>query len=41
MLSPFMPFVTEELYQRLPHDKETQPESICVAPYPKDVVVLF
>jgi len=36
MLSPFMPFVTEELYQRLPHDKETKPESICVAAYPRD-----
>ncbi|XP_066910854.1 valine--tRNA ligase-like [Clytia hemisphaerica] len=36
MLSPFMPYVTEELYQRLPHNKETVPESICVASYPKD-----
>jgi len=36
MLSPFMPYVTEELYQRLPHNKEICPESICVASYPKD-----
>lgn len=36
LLSPFMPFITEELYQRLPRPKaakETIP-SICVASYP-------
>ncbi|XP_058023705.1 valine--tRNA ligase, mitochondrial [Ahaetulla prasina] len=34
LLSPFMPFVTEELWQRLPKtDLETSP-SICVARYP-------
>ena len=32
LLSPFMPFLTEELWQRLPI-KERHP-SICVAPYP-------
>ncbi|ESO94544.1 hypothetical protein LOTGIDRAFT_118105 [Lottia gigantea] len=32
-LSPFMPFITEELYQRLP-DKADKSISICVAPYP-------
>ncbi|GLV42742.1 Valyl-tRNA synthetase [Carabus blaptoides fortunei] len=32
-LSPFMPFITEELYQRLPRS-DTVP-SICVAPYPE------
>jgi valyl-tRNA synthetase len=31
LLHPFMPFVTEELWQRLPHDGE----SIMVAAYPK------
>ncbi|KAL7302551.1 hypothetical protein TKK_0005187 [Trichogramma kaykai] len=33
LLSPFMPFLTEELYQRLPRNKLAHP-SICVAPYP-------
>ncbi|XP_077298663.1 valyl-tRNA synthetase [Arctopsyche grandis] len=33
LLSPFMPFITEELYQRLPRKKMDAP-SICVAPYP-------
>ncbi|XP_069705538.1 valine--tRNA ligase isoform X2 [Periplaneta americana] len=34
ILSPFMPFITEELYQRLPRVSEQDPPSICVAPYP-------
>jgi len=34
LMSPFMPFLTEELYQRLPHKKESCPESIAVASYP-------
>ncbi|XP_026488182.2 valine--tRNA ligase [Vanessa tameamea] len=33
LLSPFMPFVTEELYQRLPRADKSCP-SICVAEYP-------
>lgn len=33
LLSPFMPFITEELWQRLPH-QEAAP-SICVASYPE------
>ncbi|XP_070163843.1 valine--tRNA ligase isoform X2 [Polyergus mexicanus] len=33
LLSPFMPFITEELYQRLHHEKLIYP-SICVSPYP-------
>lgn len=32
LLSPFMPFISEELYQRLP--RAAGPPSICVAPYP-------
>ncbi|KAL6254260.1 hypothetical protein P5V15_014875 [Pogonomyrmex californicus] len=33
LLSPFMPFITEELYQRLPRKNLIYP-SICVSPYP-------
>lgn len=33
LLSPFMPFITEELYQRLPRKNQTHP-SICVSSYP-------
>ncbi|KAL8559702.1 hypothetical protein ACOMHN_002235 [Nucella lapillus] len=33
-LGPFMPFLTEELYQRLPVKGDHWPESVCVAPYP-------
>ncbi|XP_063993363.1 valine--tRNA ligase isoform X1 [Diachasmimorpha longicaudata] len=33
LLSPFMPYITEELYQRLPRTELTYP-SICVSPYP-------
>ena len=35
LLHPMMPFVTEELYQRLPHHGF---ESICIADYPQGVV---
>ncbi|KAJ8937758.1 hypothetical protein NQ318_006621 [Aromia moschata] len=36
LLSPFMPFITEELYQRLPRPQEAAEmiPSICVASYP-------
>uniref|UniRef100_A0A8C2SUG1 valine--tRNA ligase n=1 Tax=Coturnix japonica TaxID=93934 RepID=A0A8C2SUG1_COTJA len=34
LLAPFMPFVTEELWQRLPHDPPAPP-SLCVCPYPQ------
>ncbi|WAR22740.1 SYVC-like protein [Mya arenaria] len=34
LLHPFMPFVTEELYQRLPRRSDSVPPSICVTPYP-------
>jgi len=33
LLHPFMPFITEEIWQRLPHDGD----SIMIAPYPKAV----
>lgn len=32
LISPFMPYISEELYQRLP--RVNGPPSICVAPYP-------
>ncbi|XP_075042710.1 valine--tRNA ligase [Mixophyes fleayi] len=35
LLSPFMPFITEELYQRLPRRSSQQFPSICVTPYPE------
>lgn len=36
LLSPLMPFVTEELYQRLPRRKPlSDPPSICVTSYPE------
>lgn len=35
LLHPLMPFITEELYQRLPRRSTlTDPPSICVTPYP-------
>ena len=33
--SPFMPFLTEELFQRLPARGDNWPESVCIAQYPK------
>jgi len=35
MLSPFMPFISEELWQRLARRPGDRTESICVARYPK------
>lgn len=37
LISPFMPFVTEELWQRLPRRAGDTCPSICVAPYPTKV----
>ncbi|CAM4561852.1 valine--tRNA ligase isoform X1 [Lepidochelys kempii] len=34
LLAPFMPFVSEELFQRLPRRGPHAPPSICVTPYP-------
>ncbi|XP_015274914.1 PREDICTED: valine--tRNA ligase, mitochondrial [Gekko japonicus] len=34
LLSPFMPYLTEELWQRLPKVDTASPPSICVARYP-------
>nr|XP_027210399.1 valine--tRNA ligase-like isoform X1 [Penaeus vannamei] len=35
LISPFMPFLSEELFQRLPPRTANQPPSICVTPYPE------
>jgi len=35
LLAPFMPFITEELWQRLPHRPSMKALSICVAEYPE------
>ena len=35
LLHPLMPFITEELYQRLPKHKEAE-ESICISKFPMD-----
>lgn len=37
LLAPIMPFVSEELYQRLPKPNggKDAPPSLCVTPYPK------
>ncbi|RXG57390.1 Valine--tRNA ligase [Armadillidium vulgare] len=35
LISPFMPFLSEELYQRLPIKESDQAPSICVTEYPK------
>jgi len=37
LLHPFMPFVTEELWHRLPPRRENKIESICISPYPQCV----
>eukprot|EP00731_Ephydatia_muelleri_P023901 Em0016g172a len=37
VLSPFMPFLTEELFQRLPRRSPSAPLSICVTPYPENL----
>ena len=34
LLQPMMPFVSEELYQRLPRRSATCPPSLCVTSYP-------
>ncbi|KAK7113968.1 valine--tRNA ligase-like [Littorina saxatilis] len=34
-LSPFMPYLTEELFQRLPAKRVERGESVCIAPYPQ------
>jgi len=35
LISPFMPFISEELFQRLPRWSNSEPPSIVVTPFPK------
>lgn len=35
LIHPFMPFITEELFQRLPRKTENEPPSICITAYPE------
>jgi valyl-tRNA synthetase len=35
LLHPVMPFLTEEIWQRLPGREAIHPETICLAPYPE------
>jgi valyl-tRNA synthetase len=35
LLHPVMPFLTEEIWQRLPGHAAIHPETICLAPYPR------
>ncbi|PRP77992.1 hypothetical protein PROFUN_14080 [Planoprotostelium fungivorum] len=37
LLSPFMPFLTEELWHRIPRRPQDSTESICVAEFPQSV----
>ncbi|GFQ07793.1 valine--tRNA ligase, partial [Phtheirospermum japonicum] len=37
LLHPFMPFITEELWQRLPCKKDMRKESIMISEYPSPV----
>ena len=39
LLSPFMPFLTEELWQRLPRRPGETTPSICIATYPEAVCI--
>ena len=41
LLHPIMPFVTEELFQRLPRRAPDAPPSICVTPYPVSADVSY
>lgn len=35
LISPFMPFLSEELFQRLPQRTDNEPPSVCITPFPE------
>jgi valyl-tRNA synthetase len=41
LLHPTMPYLTEELYQRLPHPASLRSESICIAKFPFNLNLSF
>lgn len=41
LISPIMPFISEELWQRLPKRKNDKAPSLCVAAYPESEDVSF
>jgi valyl-tRNA synthetase len=34
LIHPFMPFISEELFQRIPRRTTSEPPSLCITPYP-------
>ena len=41
LISPFMPFLSEELFQRLPPRTSNEPVSLCVTSYPEPQQVCY
>lgn len=41
LLHPTMPYLTEELYQRLPHSEASRFESICISTFPQKQILPF
>ena len=41
LLHPTMPYITEELYQRLPHPAALRSESICISKFPANLNLSF
>jgi valyl-tRNA synthetase len=41
LLHPTMPYLTEELYQRLPHPTSLRSESICISIFPQNIDLAF
>ncbi|RWS05960.1 Valine--tRNA ligase-like protein, partial [Dinothrombium tinctorium] len=41
LLHPFMPFVTEELFQRLPRRSVEEPPSLCITRYPESKLFVW
>ena len=41
LISPFMPYISEELFQRLPRWGATEPPSVTVTPFPSNAAFNF